>query len=557
MMDTPKLRRLLTDGESRTVEFKEHANDTELVEAVVCLANGSGGYLLVGVADSGRVIGSEPRHGTNTDPTRVEALILSRTRPSVDVSAAVATTDGGDVLVIRVPTPPTVVATSGGKYLRRTIDAKGKPQCLPMEPHEVLARVSSVGAQDFSKVPIRDVGIDDLSTTELARFRELASTGGDGILANLSDPDLLGALDLLSSAGELTVGSLLLFGSEEAIRRHLPAYEIGFQELDGLEVRNNEISRTPLLRAMVEMYDRVKARNPEEEIEIGLLRLPLPRFSDVAVRELIANALVHRDYTASGSTLVEVSNAGLTVFNPGGFPEGVTISNLLTTLPRARNPALADAFKRAGLVERTGRGINRAFESQLELGRPAPDYSRSNTTCVVVRVRPGPADKELAGFIGEARQRGRPFSLEDLLVLQEVRIERRITTARAAELLQVGEREARAVLNRLADRGLVEARGRTKARTYNLAPSLYRRFGELAEYVRVRGFDEIQQEQMVLTFVDRHGSIARREAADLCQITSERASRLLRRLRDEGKLELIGKKRAAHYVKTKASGSLS
>ena len=81
MMDTPKLRRLLTDGESRTVEFKEQANDTELVEAVVCLANGSGGYLLVGVADSGRVIGSEPRHGTNTDPTRVEALILSRTRP--------------------------------------------------------------------------------------------------------------------------------------------------------------------------------------------------------------------------------------------------------------------------------------------------------------------------------------------------------------------------------------------------------------------------------------------------------------------------------------------
>ena len=62
---------------------------------------------------------------------------------------------------------------------------------------------------------------------------------------------------------------------------------------------------------------------------------------------------------------------------------------------------------------------------------------------------------------------------------------------------------------------------------------------------------------MVLTFVDRHGSIARREAADLCQITSERASRLLRRLRDEGKLELIGKNALPHYVKTKASGSLS
>ena len=550
-MDPAELRSLLTGGESRTVEYNRQANDTELVEAVVCLANGSGGHLLVGVDDSGRLIGANPRHGSHTNPSRVEALILSRTRPSVHVSVAIVTTDGGEVLVVNVPTPPTVVATSDGRYLRRAIDAKGEPQCLPMEPHEVLARVSSVGAQDFSKVPMRDVGFDDLATTELARFRELAWTGGDEVLANLSDPDLLGALDLLSSAGELTVGSLLLFGNEEAIRRHLPAYEIGFQELHGLEVRTNEISHTPLLRAMAEVYERVKARNPEEEIEIGLVRLPLPRFADDAVRELIANALVHRDYTARGPTLVEIRESGLSISNPGGFLEGITVANLLTTPPRARNPGLADAFKRAGLVERTGRGINRAFLSQLELGRPVPDYSRTNTNSVIVRLRPGPADRELAGLVAEARRRGQEFSLEDLLVLHEVRVERHITTTRAAELFQVGEHEARDVLNRLADRGLVEARGRTKGRRYHLAAALYRRFGELAQYVRGRDFDEIQQEQMVLTFVDQHGSIARREAADLCQIASERASRLLRRLRDEGKLDLVGKKRAAHYVKPK------
>ena len=98
---------------------------------------------------------------------------------------------------------------------------------------------------------------------------------------------------------------------------------------------------------MIEMSERVLVRNPEEEIEIGLFRVPLPRFAEVTVRELIANALVHRDYSATGATLVEISEAGLTVSNPGGFPEGITISNLLTTPPRSRNPALADAFKRA------------------------------------------------------------------------------------------------------------------------------------------------------------------------------------------------------------------
>lgn len=548
-MDASELRSLLVGGENETVEFKEEVNDTELVEAVVCLANGSGGRLLIGVDNRRRVVGSKPRHGDRTDPSRIEALILSRTRPSVQASAEVASTDDGDVLVVEVPVASTVVATSGGKYLRRAIDAEGKPQCLPMEPHEVLARVTSLGAQDFSRLPLRESGFDDLSSAELARFRELAGEGGDRVLSTLSDSDLLGVLDLLDPSGALTVGALLLFGREEAIRRRLPVCEAGFQELAGYEVRTNEMGPVPLLRAMIEMSDRVRARNPEEEIEVGLLRVPLPRYADAAVRELIANALVHRDYTARGPALVEISSAGLTVSNPGGFPEGIGASNLLTAPPRARNPALADAFKRAGLVERTGRGVNRAFMSQLQLGRPAPDYSLSNTNSVVVRIRPGPADKDLAAFIAEARRGGREFSLEELLVLHEVRRERLITVGRAAVLFQSGEQDARAVLNDLADRGLVEARGRTSGRAYHLAASLYRRLGEPAQYVRAGGFDLIQQEQMVLTFVERHGSITRREAADLCQIASEQASRLLRRMRDDGKLTLIGAKRAARYVK--------
>jgi ATP-dependent DNA helicase RecG len=158
----------------------------------------------------------------------------------------------------------------------------------------------------------------------------------------------------------------------------------------------------------------------------------------------------------------------------------------------------------------------------------------------------------LAGLIAEARGAGQEFSLEDLLTLHEVRLERRITTARAAELFQVDQHEARATLNRLADRGLVEARGDGKGRSYHLAAAIYSRLGESAQYVRARGFDDIQQEQMVLTFVDRHSSITRREAAELCQLDSERASRLLRRLRDEGKLELIGEKRSSRYVKPAA-----
>lgn len=548
-MNSDHLRDLLIRGETLTVEFKGGSiNDSDLIEAVACLTNGSGGVLLVGVDDEGNVVGAEPRHGSETYPNRLQSLIANKTEPAVLATVEVVDFDDAQILVVTVPAASSVVATSDGKYIRRAIDVHGKPQCLPMRPHEVLARAGSLGAQDYSRVVIPGLTVNDLAVAETERFRELARTGGDEVLASLSDEDLLKALNLLTPDNQLCVGALLLFGTAAGIAHHLPTFEVGFQELEDLEVRTSTLGPAPLLRAMVEVTGQVQARNPEEEVEIGLLRVPLPRFADTAIRELVANALVHRDYTLPGPTIVEITRDALVVSNPGGLPEGVTTRNLLITPPRARNPALADAFKRAGVVERTGRGINRAFASQLALGRPAPDYGQSTAGTVIARVRSGPADKELASFIVEARRGGQEFSLRDLLTLHEIRLELRITTARAAELFQVDQHDARASLNSLVDRSLLEARGDGKGRTYHLAASLYERLGDPSQYVRARGFDDTQQEQMVLTFVDRNGSITRREATELCQIDSERASRLLRRLRDEGSLEMHGVKRSAYYV---------
>ena len=91
-MTPAELRQLIATGETLAVEFKgeERAllNDRDLVEAVVCLANRSdseAGWLLVGVEDDGRITGARPRHGDQTDPYRLAAMIASRTRPSVSV----------------------------------------------------------------------------------------------------------------------------------------------------------------------------------------------------------------------------------------------------------------------------------------------------------------------------------------------------------------------------------------------------------------------------------------------------------------------------------------
>ncbi|MCY4457702.1 MAG: putative DNA binding domain-containing protein [Acidimicrobiaceae bacterium] len=549
-MDPRTVSDLASAGETLTVEFKgDGIGHDDLAEAVACLANANGGLLLMGVTDRGTIEGINPDRKDYTDPRRLKAIIATRAEPPIIVTAQSVMVDGKLVVVIEVPASVAVHATSKGRYVRRTLDVKGRPQCLPMRPHEVLG--SAAVEHDFSRRVLHGLSLADLDGNELTRMRELARQGdGDSALGSLSDTDLLRALNLVDLDDRLTVGAVLVFGTTKTISEHMPTYEIGFQELDGTAIRANEINRNPLLRAMSLLADRVEARNTEEDIEIGLFRIPLPQYAEITVRELIANSLVHRDYTKLGLTLVQMSEDSLTVSNPGGFPPGVKTSNLMSVMPRPRNPALADTFKRAGLVDRVGRGISRVFEQQLSLGRPPPDYSGSTTDSVIVRVRSGPADSDLAGFIAQFRRSGEELNLRDLLTLHEVRAERRIATARAAELFQIDTSSARAALNALVERGLLEARGESRARTYHMSAALYRQLGERAQYVRTKGFDQIQQREMVLSFVEKHGSINRAEAADLCQTAPHQAGHLLRSLRDQGELMMTGDRRTARYTAT-------
>lgn len=542
------LKNLINGGETYTVEFKTDVNDDDLVEAAACLANGDGGWLLLGVSDDGTVLGSHPRHGGITDSRKLEALIANKTSPALPVQVKVEQLNDRDVVAVCVPKSPSVVATSSGRYVRRAIGTDGKPQCLPMLPHEVQSRITVVGGRDLTTMPLAELSVEELDQGELDRFRNLARNDGDPVLADLSDPDLLSALGLRTIDGLPTVGAALLFGTTDVLRAFAPTHAVTFQALDEHDaVKANRSLGAPLLQAMVELAEAVEPYNPEDEINDGLFRVGLPLYDRGAVKELIANALVHRDYSVNGQVRVAVEGLSLSVSNPGGFPDGITIDNLLTAPPRARNPLIADAFKRAGLVERTGRGINRVYRNQLALGRPRPDYSRSTQTWVEVRLRSGPADRELAAFAAASARDGLTLDLRTLQVLHEVRAESRITSDRASKLFQVEVSEARSVLNALVERGLLESRGEGKGRTYHLAAELYREMDESPAYARVRGFDPIQQEQMVLTYVEGHGSIGRAEAAELCRVAPNQASRLLRRMAREGTLEMTGNKRTARY----------
>jgi ATP-dependent DNA helicase RecG len=189
------------------------------------------------------------------------------------------------------------------------------------------------------------------------------------------------------------------------------------------------------------------------------------------------------------------------------------------------------------------------FAEQLRVGRSAPDYGRTSDAHVVAVLPGGPANLSMTRWVLEQEsQQGTPLRLPELQVLAELMRERRATTADLATLVQRTEAETRGLLTRMVERGWIQARGNGKGRTWHLSAAVYRVLDALAGYVRVRGFEPLQQEQMILQFVEAHGQITRNQATDLCSLSPDQASRLLRRLASEGKLERQGERKGTIYA---------
>ncbi|MBI5039389.1 MAG: hypothetical protein HZC13_06495 [Nitrospirae bacterium] len=95
-----------------------------------------------------------------------------------------------------------------------------------------------------------------------------------------------------------------------------------------------------------------------------------------AIREIVINAIIHRDYTSAQDSVVKVFDDRIEIFNPGGLPEGITIEKLLKGeyISNARNKKVAEVFKAAGMIEKYGSGIRRILNAFKAYGLPAPEF---------------------------------------------------------------------------------------------------------------------------------------------------------------------------------------
>lgn len=545
---------IIPEKETLTVEFKSdraRLPDNELVETAVGMTNTDGGDIYLGIEDDGTPTGLHDQH---LDVSILPALIANRTIPPLGVR--VEAVPVGDLMVARIAVPPSrnLVGTASGKMLRRRLLADGKPETVGMSPLELTQRLSTLHIVDPSSQPLADAMLADFDPLERERLRQIIRKyNGEKSLLDLLDDDLDGVLGFVTEVDGIrrpTLAGLLCLGYTSSLRRLIPSHEAAFQVLQGTEVRYNpSFLRDPLLKLIEHFLDLFNARNNEQEIQVGLFRVPIPDFDPRAFREALINAFTHRDYARIGTVQLQLTDDALTISNPGGFVEGVTLDNLLTVRPTPRNPVLADALKRIGLAERTGRGVDRIYEGMLRYGRPAPSYAASTATSVVVNLPRVSADLDFMAMVRREEERaGHDLPVESLIVLARLREGRRLDIGELAAAMQRPEIPARAVVERLVESGLLEAHGATRGRTYMLSAQVYQVSGDRAGYVRQAGFDAIQREQMVMKYVKVHGRITRREVMELCRVSNDVAFRLLRKLVKAKSLEKQGATRGAVYT---------
>lgn len=557
MLTADDVRRLALAGETLTVELKGESRaplaDADLYEAVVCLANAEGGVILVGVEDDGSITGLAPQRGKAPESSRLQAAVFNNTSPPINTRVSIVEVDGRLVAGIEVDAYPEVCATRSGRCVRRVLQPDG-PQCVPFYPYEHVQRRSSLGLADLSAMPLPEVGADRIDPLQVERARKAIRTrGGDQNLLGLGDVEMAQALQVAESRDGkivLNLAGLLLFGREDDIARLAPTHRAAFQMLDeSAGVRTNDFFHAPLLELIEAFESRFDARNAEQEVLVGMIRVPIPDYSREAFREALLNALLHRDFSQLGVVHVQWHPDHILLASPGGFPVGIGPENILTHEPKPRNPRLYAALNRLGLVEQTGRGVDKIYRGQVRYGRPVPDYSRSDGTGVRVVLPGGRASLEFSALVARQEREGQPFSLDQLLVLNALHAERRIDTESVAKLIQKSSAAARAVLEQLVELGWVEGKGEKRGRVYHLSASVYRWLDKPEAYVRVHGIPPERLEALVLEFVRAHGRIERKHVVSLGGLTSPQAGRLLKLLCEKGRLRRLGKPpRWTYYV---------
>lgn len=569
----------LLGGETLETEYKQDLDrknksspmDTgTLAGALMALGNAQGGTLLLGVEDKGRITGI---HASRTQSvTQLRQSIAGKFAATPELAAHSYDTAQGKVWAFYiVPATKDPYQLGDGTLRIRRLDNKQRPENVPLLARDIPSWQAERGTHyDFSSSQIADLTWEQhekwINPLALDRFESRLKAGrvNNSVLQNLSSHEArFETLGLIVSVGKAKVATnavLILFGRNEILRERLPGHDAQFQKFDAngalplnLFLGQPGFEQRCLLLIAERLDELFRGNVARRELMDGLFRVDVPDYGDDALREATMNAFIHRDYTASESVVMQLHPQRFTISNPGGFFRDVTPENLLFHEPCPRNRCLAQACADLGLVEKSGRGVDRIFWDQIRFFRPLPSYSDSTSETVRLVLEGGETSLDAVRWMFRHFDGVRDLNIRLVhgALLHRLFFDGEVSREelmRALPDLNV-ERGQRA-LTELIDAGLVTRIGHGRGQRLVLSHHLQQEMGCPEAFIHQTGLGDEQRRQMILTYVGTYGKITRAEAAKLLHMPADNAVyRLLFALVERGELVKQGDKRYAVYHK--------
>lgn len=492
------------------IEFKEAQNQynynsgrRSFLGYIVALANEGGGMLVLGVKENTKgphsICGSSAWMGQEG---KLEENIYRDMQIRIHTEVLFEGTNR--VLIIHVPSRP----------VGKTLKFEDVPlmrvgeDLLPMSDEQLL-KILQEQEPDFSATICTGLSIKDLDESAIFKLKEAYSKKQDNLqFLTLSNEQALLDLGLISSDG-ITYAALILVGKKEIINRFLPQSSIYLEyrnTLTQINFDNRQILTEPYYIHIEKLWDLINQRNGKVPVQQGPYIFDIPFFNKEVIREAINNAIAHRDYRKTSEVVIKQFPNEMHIINPGGFPLGVTLSNLLTVNSTPRNRLLADIMAKTGVVERAGQGIDKIFYQTITESKPEPDYSKSDNYQVELRLSAIVEDKAFALFIHQIQQERKDSEkLSVLDVLSLNRIRKRESQAAIEPI----------ILRKLERQGLIEKHGRTKGTYYVLARSYYEFTDEKGKYSKTTDWDEKQAFYIILHHLQKFEKAKMTDFVDL------------------------------------------
>ena len=461
-MDAVTLEGIIKQKEGERVEFKSSGSDPRrLAEIVASFANSDGGIILIGVNDDSGVQGTKIGRGTIETITNT---ITDNTDPVIYPKITTPKIDGKKIISIEVAPSDEKPHLAYGRPFKRA----GSVTKL-MSRSEYKRLLFSQAKYAFGLQICPEARWADIDEGAILDFKKKYESVNDAHLYG-SNEEILKSRGCLTDDGELTNVGILGFGKEPqkfipkayvTVVRY-PEHTITDTILDSKDFFGNLFDQIDGADRYLREHIQVISKIPE----VGLARQDTPVYPYFVLRELLVNAVAHRDYNIYGSrVLIQMFADRIEFYSPGSFLEGITPENLRES-QCSRNPTIARVLHDVKYLEEFGNGIDRIYETieKYPLKLQPPVWKDINVAVITTLFDP----------TYERKKKIEDFDLSNLSERQRVAVvylkERgRITNSEYRKMANVSNFTANQDLSYLLDRGLIVSKGGGRSVYYVLA----------------------------------------------------------------------------------------